>query len=457
VYSYVRKIKQEAGYDVVIAGGGPAGVAAAVAAGRTGARTLILEATGCLGGMGTSGLVTAFDPMANGEEQLVGGIMKEIVETMYDRGFLKPGIDPASWRQKYHVWTQFQPEGLKLILDEMVVDAGVETRYFTRLTDCDASPQSGMVNGVIVDNVEGLTFIEGTAYIDATGDACLSKAAGVICREAGRDTPNIMPATLTSHFAGIDFDRFSKGDQREKLHEALEAGHFTQYDRHLPGMSQVDHTVGYLNGGHVFGLDALSVKSLSEGMILGRKIVQEYLSFYREYMPGCENAQLVQTGALMGVRESRRILGNYELTLEDYLERRQFPDQIAVFNKFVDVHPYDTSDEEWERFMQEKDETMRLKEGECYGVPYGIVVPKGWKNLWNPGRSASTDVKVQGSLRVMPAASMMGHAAGLAATIAIESGADAGTIDVSELVKRLRAGGANLPQQQLVTEMTRNR
>ncbi len=455
-YTLTRKIRRETGYDVVVAGGGPAGAAAAIGAGRTGARVLLLEQTGCLGGMGTSGLVSEFDPMANGSEQLAGGIMKEIVEKMYDRGFLGPDVTPDYWRNRYQVWTPFQPEGLKLVLDELVTEARVEVRFFTRVVDCDASPAAGIVNGIIIANVEGYSFIEAEAFVDATGDAVLSKAAGVVCREAGTDSPRIMPSTLTSHWAGIDFERFDPDTEREKLHEALRAGHFSQHDRHLVGINRINKSVGYLNGGHLFDLDALSVKSLSDGMMLGRRLVQEFRSFYQEYFEGCEDIQLVQTAALMGVRESRRILGYYELTVEDYRARRQFLDQIAVFNKFVDIHPYDTSDEEWERFMQEKDETLRMEEGEYYGVPYGIIVPKGWKNLWNPGRSASTDVAVQGSLRVQPAASMMGQAAGVAATIAIESKRDAAEIDLSDLITKLRKAGAFLPQAELPTEITRN-
>ena len=103
-YSLRREILIEEGYDVVVAGGGPAGTAAAVCAARLGAKVLLVESTGCLGGMGTSGLVTAFDPMANGKEMLVGGFMREVVETMYARGFMMPGINPDCWRKRYHAW-----------------------------------------------------------------------------------------------------------------------------------------------------------------------------------------------------------------------------------------------------------------------------------------------------------------------------------------------------------------
>jgi hypothetical protein len=110
-------------------------------------------------------------------------------------------------------------------------------------------------------------------------------------------------------------------------------------------MSQVGATVGYLNGGHLFNLNALRCNELSRNVMLGRRIAQDYLAFYRKYIPGFEKLEHVTTASLIGVRESRRIKGEYVLSIEDYLARRQFPDQIGVFNKFVDVHPYDTSEE----------------------------------------------------------------------------------------------------------------
>jgi FAD-dependent oxidoreductase family protein len=374
---------------------------------------------------------------------------------MYERGFLAPGIDPNSWRKDYHRWTQFKVEGLKLMLDELATDAGVEVRFFTRVIDAQADAGTGQVEGVVLHNVEGYRYVRARTYVDATGDAVLADLCGAVCREAGRDTPNIMPATLPSLYAGIDWERFDRKAQKEALLTAIADGHFTQPDRHLPGMSKVGHTIGYLNGGHLFNLDALRCKSLTDGMMLGRKIAAEYTAFYRDYVPGNERIEHVTTAALMGVRESRRIAGEYELGIDDYLARRQFPDQIGVFNKFVDIHPYDCSDEEWNRFQDEAFDSMRLGAGECFGMPYGILVPRGWHNLWVAGRCASSDVPVQGSIRVMPSSAMMGQAAGTAAVQSIETGQAACDLDTAQLVETLRKDGAYLPQSALSPRMTR--
>lgn len=462
-YSFHREIPIEEGYDLVVAGGGPAGAAAAVCAGRLGAKVLLVESTGCLGGMGTSGLVTAFDPMANGKEMLVGGFMREVVETLYQRGFMMPGINPDCWRKRYHAWSPFRVEGLKLLLDEFVQSAGVEVRFFTRLIDADATPGEGLLRGVILNNVEGHRYVRASAFIDCTGDAILANLAGVLCREAGRDTPRIMPATLASLFTGIDWEVLwdKKNDdegwqvQQRAYQEALKAGRFTQFDRLMPGLSKVGNQVGYLNGGHVFNLNALRCRDLSDGIMLGRRLALEYLDFFRQYVPGCAAMEHVTTASLLGIRESRRIVGEYELGIEDYLARREFPDQIGIFNKFVDIHPYDCSDAEWDRFTREKDKTMRLEPGEHFGIPYGILVPRGWRNLWVAGRCASSDVQVHGSIRVQPAASMMGQAAGTAAVQSLRTGQAACELDTEELICTLRKANANLPQRSLSSRMTR--
>ena len=127
-YRLVRDIQIEDGYDVLVAGAGPAGCAAAIAAARLGAKVLLVEAMGCLGGLSTAGIVSEFDPMSNGERMLVGGIMQEIVENMYSRGFMPDCSTPNRWRHDDHRYTSFKAEGLKLLLDEMVLDAGVEVR-----------------------------------------------------------------------------------------------------------------------------------------------------------------------------------------------------------------------------------------------------------------------------------------------------------------------------------------
>jgi hypothetical protein len=166
--------------------------------------------------------------------------------------------------------------------------------------------------------------------------------------------------------------------------------------------------------------------------------------------------ELVTTSPLAGIRESRRIAGEYELNFQDYITRRQFPDQVAVYALALDIHPYKASVEQYERYRTDFVRVGKLNPGECYGIPYGVMVPKGWKNLWVAGRSISTDVKVHGSTRAQPVAIALGQAAATAALQAIRTSRNADEIDTEELVSSLRKAGAYLPQTRTSRQLTRN-
>jgi hypothetical protein len=145
------------------------------------------------------------------------------------------------------------------------------------------------------------------------------------------------------------------------------------------------------------------------------------------------------------VRESRTVDGLYQLNYDDFKQRRHFDDQIGVYNKSVDIHVYDTSDEQWERYLEEFTKIDRLALGESYGLPYRILVPKGFDNLWVSGRCVSSDVKVNGAIRDQPACYMLGEAAGLAAVQSIDENETAAELDTAKLINRLKENGAYLP------------
>ena len=450
-----RAIPLQRGYDLVVAGGGPAGCGAAIAAARLGARVLLVEATGCLGGMGTSALVSAWSHMSDGRASVIGGLMLELVETMYERGHIAPSYDRSFWTTRHNRGLGYDPEGYKRLLDQWCEEAGVEVRFFTKVIDAQADPATGRVDGVVVHGVEGYAFVAAETFVDATGDAVLADLCGAASRRAGRDTEGIMPPTLCALQAGIDYDVFERGLQQAAVERAIADGFFSHRDRHLPGLFRSGPSHAIMNAGHVFGMDALDGASLSEGMRRGRALVAEYTEFFRRYVPGCEAMTLVATAALMGVRESRRVAGEYELDYDDYRARRHFHDQIAVYCKQVDVHVYDDSPEEYERYRRSFEERDVLAPGESYGIPYGVLVPRGWANLWVAGRCVSSDVAVHGAIRDQPACVMMGQAAGTAAVQALGSGERADALDTRRLVETLRAHGAHLPQSELRSAMTR--
>nr|MBP7566166.1 FAD-dependent oxidoreductase [Burkholderiaceae bacterium] len=311
-YTLQRQIPAESGYDLVVAGGGPAGTAAAVCAARQGLKVLLVEATGCLGGMGTSGLVASFGPVSNGERMLVGGFMKELLETMWREGAFAPHVVPEMLDRQLNRWVPFKPEHLKRILDRFVVEAGVEVRFFSRVTDCDMDGRR--INGVVIGNVEGLRYVAARAFVDATGDAALAALAGCECKVVLRDTDTVSPSTLCGLLGGMDWDDPAYGSdwrgidavkarvKNEWVPQGIEDGFFTQEDRFFPGMNRIGGESATLNAGHVFNLDPLSIRSLSDGMIFGRKLAVEYTEFYRRYVPGCANVELVSTAPVMGVR-----------------------------------------------------------------------------------------------------------------------------------------------------------
>lgn len=454
-YTFSRTIPREQEYDLVVAGGGPGGCGAAISAARLGAKVLLIEASGCLGGMGTSGLVAAWSHMSNGKHSVIGGLMRELVETMYDRGHIAPTYDERFWTTIYNRGLGYNAEGYKHLLDEWCVSAGVEVRFFTRVIDAEVRDRS--VRGVVIHSIEGYSFVETPTVVDATGDAVLADVCGAATRRAGKDTPKIMPPTLCSLQTGIDYDRFHRGLQQEAVERALADGFFSQPDRHVPGLFRSGQHFATLNAGHLFGTDALDTASLSEGMRKGRRLAREYHAFFRKYVPGCEEMELVATAPALGVRESRRIVGEYELSEADYRARRTFPDQIAIYCKQTDIHVYAPTPEEYARYQKEFEEADLLQPGEYYGIPYGTLVPGGWGNLWVAGRCVSSDLKVNGAIRDQPACLMMGQAAGTAAVQALRTGQRADGLDTRQLIDALLEQGANLPQKERAEEMTRSR
>jgi hypothetical protein len=330
----------------------------------------------------------------------------------------------------------------------------------------DAEAKDRRIEGAVVSNVEGYRFIRAKTFIDATGDAALADLAGADCKVILRDIEAVAPSTLCSLFAGMNWDDPAYGDDwrgidkvkafsKKQLQQAIADGHFSQPDRFMPGMNKIGKHAAQLNGGHVFNLNGLSSRSLSDGMMTGRKLAVEYREFFRKYVPGCEELELVTTAPVMGVRDTRRIVGEFELTIADFESARQFPDQVAVYNRPTDVHPTDTSEKEYQRFLHDFEGFHGLGEGDCLGVPYGILVPKGWINLWVAGRCHSSDTKVHGSIRAQSAAYMMGQAAATAAVQSIRTSEPACDLDTERLVLSLRAAGAYLPQPKLSKTMTR--
>ncbi|NMA21432.1 MAG: FAD-dependent oxidoreductase [Lentisphaerae bacterium] len=453
-YNFNRDIPEEEGYDIIVAGGGPGDYAAAISAARAGARVLLVESQGCLGGMGTGGLVLEWGSYGRYTMKMVGGFAAELRDLMEERGFAfqpKKEPDPIT-----HV-VSIDPEGLKLVLDELMAKEKVEVRFFTQVIDVDREHDVFHVNGVVINNVEGLRYIKAKAFIDGTGDAIVAKLCNAPCFEP--EDP--MPPTMMAMVNGIDWAPMELEDcglivnQRPVIDKAIEDGFFTQPDRHVPGIFQSFEHLGNMNAGHVFNMSSLNCRSLSDGMVTGRQQVQEYLRFYQTYFKEFANIRLISTANLMGVRDSRRIKGEYWLTVEDYLAQKHFPDQIAINANRIDLHVRNTSEEEYKRFSSAFFDTEPFQDGEYYGIPYGTLVPKDSLNLWVAGRSLSCDTQSHAAQRSQIYCMLYGQAAGTAAAQVVATGQTANNLNTKTLIESLRAQNCILPQAKLSEEMTR--
>jgi len=433
--AYSRALPVKVETDVFIAGGGSAGVAAAVAARSAGARVFLAEGFTCFGGMGTAARVPVFMQWGDGIRDLACGFGTRFRERLQKAGALNNG---AFWF-----------ENVKREYDAVMVESGADFLFQTRVID--VVMEAGAVKYAVVAAPSGIWAVKAKVFIDATGNGDLAVQAGVPFAK-GDATGHMMPASLLSAWSGIDWERWMK--ERPKvpqpfgveLARAAADGVFKEPDLHMTGLYRFPNGYATANIGHVFDLDGTDERSLTKGYVRGRESMKEYERYFREYLKrGLENVRLVETAAMMGVRETRRIAGDYEMTLDDYMKRAVFPDEIGRYAYPIDIHPSSADKAAYEKHREEFDRLYKYKRGESYGIPYRILCAKGVKNLLVAGRCVSTDQKVQASIRVMPACYITGQAAGMAAALAADGMCDIHAIDVKSLQKKLKDFGAYLP------------
>ncbi|MCB7317863.1 FAD-dependent oxidoreductase [Lacrimispora sp. 210928-DFI.3.58] len=439
-------MKFEKKYDVIVAGGGPAGVAAAIASARNGARTLLVERDGYLGGMATGASIPAFCTYTDGVETIIRGIGLEILEELKQHSWKSPFYDRKPGRLEEYDWLPIDSESLKLILDRLVTASGCDILFHTVLIDCNV--ENHKVKELLVHNKSGLQYLSASCVVDCTGDADLSAMAG--CEmEYGDENDQVQGGTLCFKVANFDTDRFleyaektgENGNLMKAVERAKENGDFPAGEVKVAGISLPARGMASFNFGHVFDWNPINGESITKAEIESRQKLPMLMNFIRSYVPGAEQAVLALSGPNIGVRESRRLRGRYILTGEDYMRRADFEDSIAYYSYPIDIHASNGADAEAAETGYQKN---RYAPGESYGIPFRCLLPQTIDNLLVAGRTVSCDRMMQASLRVMPACFAMGQAAGTAAAMAAEQGICMSELDTDALRMRLFRQGAYL-------------
>ena len=422
----LRTVPVSLSADVVVCGGGPAGLCAAVAAAQEGADTLLIERYGFLGGMATAGLVNPFMPHYTGGEQIIAGLFQEIIDRLDAAG---------GWSHRQDNWARdaFDPETMKLVAQELARESGARLRLHTLVVD--AMAEAGEVGQVLLASKSGLEAVEGKVFVDATGDADVAARAGAAYEQGRPEDGLCQPMTLNFNMAGVDESRLPPREEINALYEqAKAAGEIDNPRENVLWFYSTRPGEIHFNTTRVIKRDGTNAADLTEAELEGRRQMKQTVRFLVTKVPGFEDAYLATTGPQIGVRETRRIVGEYVLTAEDVLGARKFADGIARGCYDIDIHnPAGTGTV-----------IRSLPEGESYDIPYRCLCPRGFGNLLVAGRPISTTHEAHSSVRVMAIAAAVGEAAGVAAAQAARLGQAAAHVDVAALRARLRARGASL-------------
>lgn len=434
--------------DVLVIGGGCAGLAAAVSAARHGSSVLLVERAGYLGGMATAGLVgpfmTCYDPA--GERQVIKGIFEEIVQRMMARGdALHPAkVDAGSSYAGYRVAGHahcgpFNVEGFKAAAEALCIECGVELLYHTTFVSADMNEQGDRIAGAIFAAKGGLLQIKAKIVIDCTGDGDVAYQSGVPF-VYGSEDGETQPASLFFTVRGVDKEKLEAvreetGDSssiffQERINQELTSGRYS-VPRNKVALYENPNGTFRVNMSRVFLKDGCDPFEVTRASVEGRNQVSEIISLMRRIIPGCEQIELVESANMLGLRETRRISGSFVLTGEDIVQKRQFEDTIFLSGNSVDMHGGNQV-------------SYIEATGEPYQVPYRVLLPKVVKNLLVAGRCCSLDRVALAAIRVMPPVFAMGQAAGTAAALCVASAADPANVSIKTLQRTLLEDGAIL-------------
>jgi hypothetical protein len=444
-------------YDVLVIGGGNAGCAAALASARHGARTLLVERYGFLGGTATAAMVGPWMTFHSGEERIVGGIAQEIVERLVAAGGSPGHIHDAS--DYVATITPFDPEAHKALLFELMAESGVELLLHGYFLEAMLDGTSGAVRGARVATVGGQRVYEADVTIDASADAYVAASAGVELQQ-GDARGRVQPASLMFRISHVDlaqtaaYLRAHPQEMRTSLppgardaaalsavagmHELWNAAR-ARGDVDVPRELVSFFASPYpdevtVNMTRVLDVDPLDPDDLTRAEVEARAQAMSLMAFFKRDVPGFANARIAATAAQIGIRESRRIVGAYTLTRDDVLHARTFEDGVARSAYPIDIHNPSGAGTT----------TFRLPPGASYEIPYRCLVPAHVDGLLVAGRCISTTHEALASTRLTPTVMTLGQAAGTAAAMAAARAISPRQVPATELRASLESDGVDL-------------
>lgn len=424
--------------DVVVVGGGPGGLGAAVMAARAGAKVLLVERFGHMGGMASVGEVHPF--MVNHFRQKDGErgqsfdrpVYTEWVERMHTYhapGGRWSGMEGADGNGKHDL--QINKDIAALAAEDLCLEAGVKLLFHHSLADVIVKNRK--IEALVLFSKSGFTAVKGKMYVDCSGDADLAARAGCEC-EFGGESGFCQPMTLCFKLYNVNKELIPWKEMTRLYNEAKERGEIECPRENVLMFHWFTDDVMHFNTTRVIKHSGINGSELSDAEILARKQLRQLIKFLREKVAGFEKAELHSMASHIGIRETRRVRGLAYVTREDFVNRKKFPDAIAQINYPIDIHnPNGTGTE-----------LIHMKGDEWYEIPFGSVVAKDIDNLLVGGRPISVDHAVHSSARVMPPACTVGQAAGVGAALAAAGGVAPKELDGVKVRAKLKEMGAHL-------------
>ena len=458
--SYINK-------DVVVVGGGPAGIGATIGAAKSGADVLLIERWGCLGGMLTVGAMTRFAGFYqhglrenNGKilslqefsaaaepspKKLIGGVAEDFFQRLDKKGGINRGLSNAGF------WggaPALDIETCKIVADEYVSEVGAEVLLHTMAVD--AIVESKTCQGVIIESKSGRQAVFAKCIVDCSGDADVSAAAEVNYFKGRPLDGKMQPVTLMVRIGNVDTDKVINFQQEHgykpekgdtvivnvlKFHKSIPMkGEYTLPNTILAGYPASGKGEWQLNVTRILNVDATNVKDLTHSEIEGRIQARNLVNYLQLNIPGFKTCYLIETAPQIGVRETRRIDGEYMLNKEDVLTAHKFKDTIARAGAPIDIHNPEG----------DNSAIYSVPWNDFHDIPYGCLVPRLIDNLLVAGRCVSATHEAIGAIRTTVICMALGHAAGVAAALAVEEKTAPRFLDVSKIQNILRDQGAIL-------------